>query len=126
MFYLGSLKTAIQGNKSGTCHLSNQMPSYLQLIYCISWFTLATIYAFFRMVFIILQCFCGIGLTNSIIYILINLNCFLCCSYNMGVISTKKSLAKCDKLSVSSFCRYTSRFYLKSVWKLSILQIGLV
>ncbi|CAL9075060.1 unnamed protein product [Musa acuminata var. zebrina] len=25
--------------------------------------------------------------------------------YNMGVISTKKSLAKCDKLSVSSFCR---------------------
>ncbi|XP_039124195.1 U3 small nucleolar ribonucleoprotein protein IMP3 [Dioscorea cayenensis subsp. rotundata] len=25
--------------------------------------------------------------------------------YNMGVISTKKSLAKCEKLSVSSFCR---------------------
>lgn len=25
--------------------------------------------------------------------------------YNMGVISTKKSLVKCEKLSVSSFCR---------------------
>ncbi|KAK8937632.1 hypothetical protein KSP40_PGU019005 [Platanthera guangdongensis] len=25
--------------------------------------------------------------------------------YNMGVITTKKSLARCEKLSVSSFCR---------------------
>ncbi|URE11101.1 U3 small nucleolar ribonucleoprotein [Musa troglodytarum] len=34
--------------------------------------------------------------------------------YNMGVISTKKSLAKCDKLSVSSFCRLaTVLVYLK-------------
>lgn len=30
---------------------------------------------------------------------------FMFISYNIGVISTKKSLAKCDKLSVSLFCR---------------------
>lgn len=30
--------------------------------------------------------------------------------YNMGVIPSRKSLALCDRLSVSSFCRYANAF----------------